>query len=233
MAELCHSGAPIAPLSRIATSAERYVHPAVELRRERMQHDGQHEHKLEFEQFEASRHQHPDQASPHAEHQRRRIRRDQLVGLDEAGDHRGAGRVQHPRCQQKHHERGVSDDGKLEHRGEDGARGQQGAKSLSRNEQRSTRTPVRQESSEWSDEQQRKCGECQTPQKRLARVPRIEVEQQHLGETERRHRVGDLGRRLGSHRRAETSSTQQITPADVPHRVVAQQAETQPIRGHD
>ena len=198
-----------------------------------MQDDGGNEHPAHIEHLERGGAHDPDESGAHTEQQRDRIGRDQLVLGHEARNRGGAHRVQHTRREQQEPERREADPLALRHRGDDRTECEQRAHELPDHEQLLAQETIGDKTGDRPDEEQRKRGHGEPAQERERGVVGVQVEEQHLRQPERRHRVGDLRNPLSAHRHAEVARGEHVAPADVLLGGRAQDVKVHLRRAHD
>ena len=196
-----------------ATAAERQPYAAVQPRRNDVQDDGYDEHAPHVEHLECGGARNPDEPGAHAEQQRDRIGRHQLVRWHEARNQGCAHCVRYAGREQQEPERREADPLALRHRGDDCPEGQRGAHELPDHEQLLAQETIGDQAGDRPDEEQWKRGDGEPAQERERGVVGVQVEEQHLRQSERRHRVGDLRNPLPAHREAEVARGEHVATA--------------------
>ena len=123
--------------------------------------------------------------------------------------------VEHPGNQQEQAEGDIADDLALGHGCNDCTNSQNGPQQLAHHQQLLTGKSIGNEPSQWPNEQQWKRSQNQPPQERQRGVARVQIKQQHLGQSQRCHGVSDLRRHLASHGGSKVASTQNVSTAHV------------------
>lgn len=180
--QLCHGRPPVTTLRGFPTATQLGADSSVRVGGEQVDEHRHAKDDTHVEPLDTGGDRDTDEAGDHAEEETERIRCDQLVFFHESWNGGGAHRVQHPSDEEQQTKGDEPDELSLRYRGNDGTDRKYRTQHLTAHQQVLAGESVGDETSQGADEEQWECRQHQPPQERGGRVPRVQVEQEHLGE---------------------------------------------------